>query len=276
MKEVAGDVTHSLLHLDSRVWRTLRMLVRRPGELTREFIAGRHQEYIPPFRLYLAISILYFALSALLPESGLFDLDAPARVEVSGELGRELEAAGVPKARIDGAPGDDDSCRVSIFGGPPNSTDFEKSLSRACEQMRKDGGKRFAERFAATAPKLMFLFLPLMAGVALLFYWRPRRLYAEHLVLFLHNHAFTFLLLGVTAIMNEVAELKSPFSGAINFAMVLLWCWLPYYVYRSMRVVYGNGRTLTLLKLLSISLIYFVLLGITMMGGLVIAMWGLA
>jgi hypothetical protein len=58
--------------------------------------------------------------------------------------------------------------------------------------------------------------------------------------------------------------------------MVLLWCWLPYYVYRSMRVVYGNGRALTLLKLLSISLIYFVLLGITMMGGLVIAMWGLA
>ena len=44
----------------------------------------------------------------------------------------------------------------------------------------------------------MFLFLPLMAAVALLFYWRPRRLYAEHLVLFLHNHAFTFLLIGAT------------------------------------------------------------------------------
>jgi hypothetical protein len=276
IKEVAGDVTHSLLHLDSRVWRTLRMLVRRPGELTREFIAGRHQQYIPPFRLYLAISILYFALSALLPESGLFDFDAPARVEASDEIGRELEAAGVHADSTGGAAGGDDSCRVSIFSDRPNSTDFEKSLSRACEQMKKDGGKLFAERFAATAPKLMFLFLPLMAGVALLFYWRPRRLYTEHLVLFLHNHAFTFLLLGVTAILNEIAELKLPFSGAINFAMVLLWCWLPYYVYRSMRVVYGNGRALTLLKLLSISLIYFVLLGITMMGGLVIAMWGLA
>jgi hypothetical protein len=44
MKEVAGDVTHSLLHLDSRVWRTLRLLVLRPGELTREFIAGRQPE----------------------------------------------------------------------------------------------------------------------------------------------------------------------------------------------------------------------------------------
>jgi hypothetical protein len=285
IKEVAGDVTHSLLHLDSRLWRTLRLLVRKPGELTREFIAGRHQPYIPPFRLYLAISILYFALSALLPESGFFDLDgspgtvngaAPARLEVSEELKRELEAEGVPRERIEGATKGNNECQVSIFGDTPNSTGFEKSLSRACEQMKKDGGKLFAERFAATAPKLMFLFLPLMAGVALLFYWRPRRLYAEHLVLFLHNHAFTFLLLAITAILNEITELKFPFAGALNVIMFLMWCWLPYYVYRSMRVVYGNGRTLTLLKFFTISMIYFVLLGITMMGGLVYTMYGLS
>ncbi|MSQ92232.1 MAG: DUF4286 family protein, partial [Gammaproteobacteria bacterium] len=51
MREVAGDVTHSLLHFDSRVWQTLKLLVLKPGELTREFIAGRHQSYLPPFRL---------------------------------------------------------------------------------------------------------------------------------------------------------------------------------------------------------------------------------
>jgi hypothetical protein len=285
MKEVGGDVAHSLLHLDSRVWRTLRLLLRRPGELTREFIAGRHQLYIPPFRLYLAISILYFALSALLPESGMFDLDgsagtddvvAPVHVGVSEELKRELEAEGVSRARIEGATKDDGNCKVSFFGDTPNSTPFEQSLSRACEQMKKDGGKLFAERFAATAPKLMFLFLPLMAGVALLFYWRPRRLYAEHLVVFLHNHAFTFLLLGFTAILNEIAELEFAGAGSLKVVMFLIWCWLPYYVYRSMRVVYGNGRALTLFKFFTISTIYFVLLGITMMGGLVYTMYGLS
>jgi hypothetical protein len=142
--------------------------------------------------------------------------------------------------------------------------------------MKRDGGKLFAERFAATAPKLMFLFLPLMAGVALLFYWRPRRLYAEHLVLFLHNHAFTFLLLGFTAILNEVAEFKFPGAGLLNLVMFLLWCWLPFYVYRSMRVVYGNGRLLTLLKFFAISTIYVVLLGITLMAGMLFTMYGLS
>jgi hypothetical protein len=296
MKEVMGDVTHSLLHLDSRIWRTLRLLVRRPGELTREFIAGRHQLYIPPFRLYLAISIVYFALSALLPESGLLDVDAPVVFDdesgpvaakpapqvpaelkdVTGELRRELAAEGVPQEDIDKALEADSSCKVSIFGDKPNSTDLERTLSRACEQVKRDGGKLLAERFATTAPKLMFLFLPLMAGVALLFYWRPRRLYAEHLVVFLHNHAFTFLVLAVTAVMNEVAELEFPLSGVLYFVMFLLWCWLPYYVYRSMRIVYGNGRALTLLKFLALSTIYFVLLGVTMLGGLLFTLYGLS
>jgi hypothetical protein len=252
--------------------------------------------YIPPFRLYLAISIIYFALSALLPESGLLDVDAPVVLDdesesvaampaprapaelkdVTGELRKELAAEGVPQEDIDKALDADSSCKVSIFGDTPNSTDFERTLSRACEQVKRDGGKLLAERFATTAPKLMFLFLPLMAGVALLFYWRPHRLYAEHLVVFLHNHAFTFLVLAVTALLNEIAELEFPLSGVLNFVMFLLWCWLPYYVYRSMRVVYANGRALTLVKFFAISTIYFVLLGITMLGGLIYTMYGLS
>jgi hypothetical protein len=304
MKEVAGDVTHSLLHLDSRVWRTLQLLLRRPGELTREFIAGRHLSYIPPFRLYLAVSIIYFALSALLPESGAFDLDAPSNnqdsvaaivpdgasgagaagaagtakptrqapvelKDVTGELRKELAAEGVSQEKIDKALKADNSCKVSIFGETPNSTAFEQALSRSCENIKLDGGRHFIERFAATAPKLMFVFLPLMAGVAMLFYWRPRRLYAEHLVLFLHNHAFTYLLLAFTAILNEIAELDFPGSGVLKFIMFLMWCWLPYYVYRSMRVVYADGRFKTLLKFFTLSTIYFVVLGFTMLVGLV-------
>jgi len=142
--------------------------------------------------------------------------------------------------------------------------------------MKLDGGRHFAERFAATAPKLMFLFLPLMAAVALLFYWRPRRLYAEHLVLFLHNHAFTFLLIAVAQALNALSDIKLPLAGMLTFLAFLLYCYLPYYVYRSMRVVYAEGRFKTLLKFFTLSTIYFLLLGFTMMLGLVITMLSLS
>lgn len=296
MREVAGDVTHSLLHLDSRVWRTLRLLVRQPGELTREFIAGRHQRYLPPFRLYFAISILFFALSALLPGFSLVRMDSSgneaippiviegrdqvtaraqsALDELPAEMRKELAAAGVDANAIEKAAADTEPCTVNlprIFG-----VDWNDPLRRACLKIRADGGAQLAERFAATAPKLMFLFLPLMAAVALLFYRRPRRLYAEHLVLFLHNHAFTFLLILVTQIVSAITLLKLPFIGVLGFINFLLFLYLFYYIYRSMRVVYGEGRLKTSLKFIALVSIYFLVLGITMMAGLVYSVLSLS
>jgi hypothetical protein len=258
MREVAGDVTHSLLHLDSRVWRTLKLLILKPGELTREFIAGRHQRYLPPFRLYLAVSILFFALSALLPGFPVLRTDS-TREEV-------IATADVDARAIGQAAAGSEPCTFNlptIFG-----VDWNEALNRACRKIRADGGAALAERFAATAPKLMFLFLPLVAGVALLFYWRPRRLYAEHLVLFLHNHAFTFLLILATQVLSAGARLKLPFIGILGLVNFLLFLYLFYYIYRSMRVVYGEGRLKTAFKFIALVSIYFLLLGITMMAGL--------
>lgn len=287
MREVAGDVTHSLLHLDSRVWRTLRLLVLKPGELTREFIAGRHQRYLPPFRLYLAVSILFFALSALLPGKSFFSTDgegntvvAPVKVqmpdsahELPADLRKELAAEGLDMDAIGKAAADGKRCTMDvpvILG-----LDLEKPFQRACERIRADGGAGLAARFASTAPKLMFLFLPLMAAVALLFYWRPHRLYTEHLVLFLHNHAFTFLLLGVMEIVSTIADIRVPYLGIFGFLNFLLFLYLPWYVFRSMRVVYGEGRLKTSFKYIALVAIYFTLLGITMMAGLLYSMLSL-
>jgi hypothetical protein len=292
-----------VFHLDSRVWQTLRLLVTRPGELTREFIAGRHQMYLPPFRLYLVISLFFFALSALLPDSDFATFDendrdlkvfapgheattastdavpkkqAPAELkDLTGELRKELEAEGVSQEDIEKALKRDTSCTINVAESASFDT-FEQALGRACQKMKLDGGRHFAERFAATAPKLMFVFLPLMAGVALLFYWRPRRLYAEHLVVFLHNHAFTFLLIAVGQLLNALSNLKIPAAGLLNFLVFLLYCYLPYYVFRSMRVVYGEGRFKTLLKFFTLSTIYVLLLGFTMLLGLVITMLSLS
>src|SRR5215469_6728606 len=52
--------TEDLTHTDSRLWRTLGALLCRPGYLTREFLAGRRARYLPPVRLYLVISVVFF------------------------------------------------------------------------------------------------------------------------------------------------------------------------------------------------------------------------
>jgi hypothetical protein len=37
----------------------------KPGKLTQEFVAGRRASYLPPFRLYLVLSIIFFLAASL-------------------------------------------------------------------------------------------------------------------------------------------------------------------------------------------------------------------
>src|ERR1044071_4817461 len=61
----AGEAFESIPLAVSRLWRTLLYLLIRPGFLTREFFAGRRVRYLPPFRLYLVISVLFFLVVGL-------------------------------------------------------------------------------------------------------------------------------------------------------------------------------------------------------------------
>jgi len=68
-----------LLHLlddifsfDSRASRTIVPLMLKPGFLTNEYIAGRRVHYVPPLRLYLFISIIFFLALSFLAGDNLF------------------------------------------------------------------------------------------------------------------------------------------------------------------------------------------------------------
>jgi hypothetical protein len=71
LSDVLHEFFHELLHLDGRLFRSLRQLLLAPGFLTREQFDGRRARWVPPVRMYLVFSVLYFALSSLAPSSSL-------------------------------------------------------------------------------------------------------------------------------------------------------------------------------------------------------------
>jgi hypothetical protein len=46
--------------LDGRLLRSLPMLMLRPGRMTREYIDGQRARFVPPFRLFLLTSVIFF------------------------------------------------------------------------------------------------------------------------------------------------------------------------------------------------------------------------
>ncbi|MEW6996889.1 DUF3667 domain-containing protein [Colwelliaceae bacterium BS250] len=71
---VSKDMLNELLDIDGRLWLTLRIMLRKPGQLTYEFNQGKRVKYTPPLRLYLVISILFFIIF-----SSIYQVYAPDR-----------------------------------------------------------------------------------------------------------------------------------------------------------------------------------------------------
>src|ERR1700735_1926981 len=80
--ELMHELLEGITHSDSRLWRTLKTLWLKPGKLTTEFVAGRRIAYLPPFRLYLILSIVFFLLASFVHPTGQLaqfdDASAPA------------------------------------------------------------------------------------------------------------------------------------------------------------------------------------------------------
>ena len=82
--ELLRDGFGDLLDLDSRLWQTLRPLLIRPGLLTLDYLQGRRARYMPPFRMYLVLSVVFFIVAFFDPRddlSLLFEPEPPPTAE---------------------------------------------------------------------------------------------------------------------------------------------------------------------------------------------------
>jgi hypothetical protein len=116
--------------------------------------------------------------------------------------------------------------------------------------------ERLLSDFIGFIPTVMFLLLPLFAGVLKLLYIRRRRFYAEHFIFLLHTHSFIYLLF--TALLLAVV-----LGWARGLLMTGMVGWMLIYTYLGMRRVYGQGRAKTFVKLWILGWVYFWVLTIT-------------
>jgi len=84
--ELAHEALHEIAHVDGKLVRTIRLLLAKPGELTREFLEGKRARSVTPIRLYLICSLLFFGVVSVLPSR-------PLKMTVSKAAGAKLTNA---------------------------------------------------------------------------------------------------------------------------------------------------------------------------------------
>ncbi|MBI5069280.1 MAG: DUF3667 domain-containing protein [Deltaproteobacteria bacterium] len=290
------DARDALIHLDSRLWRTLHALSLRPGRLTAEYFAERRASYLPPFRLYLVLSLAFFTLAA-------FDRlrfgDGEMPLEVSEEARKEAQrevARAAEEARASGAPAeklavlDQVARRLEKSGETPGadrkldvppekacegievtgSPRIQAALIEACKRNVGDRGRTLYRTVVANIPRMMFVFLPLMALFLKAVYWRPRRYYVEHLVFFLHAHAALFLV-AIAAMAVRTLARWTGLGWLGGLAAFAGWAYATWYVWRALRIYYGQGKLLTALKFFALGVAYLTFLSLTLLGTVVVS-----
>ena len=116
--ELISEAFGDLLELDSRVWRTLIPLLARPGRLTRDYLEGRRARYMPPFRTYLVLSVIFFIVAFFDPRDDLSLLFEPEPEPTPEEIAEKAAATAAARQEIL-----DDLAQEGILVGAANPED---------------------------------------------------------------------------------------------------------------------------------------------------------
>lgn len=209
---------------EGALWRTFKLLLSQPGELTAQYLNGRRKQYVLPLRLFLSMTVVMLLSMRLVGALQMSALDDPelaaALAERPSEISLEL---GVVRAGVTGG--------VFFCEGMPVwlCKRVQAKLDTSTRQLMLQVQK-VNDRIASNAGVVMFVLLPAFAGMLALLFRQRGFSYTEHLVFALHLHAFWF---GTIALMMLALEWL-PWLALLGLLVI------PAYAALAFRRVYGG------------------------------------
>ena len=234
VSEFLREALDDVFSFDSRIWRTLGALFRRPGSLTADYCEGRRARFVTPLRLYLIVSFGTFLLLVVVAPNAILDATgtnpwAPLRIG-SGPAPFDLPDGAGPFA-------------VSV------TEDASGWLMDHVVRPALEAPERAQRLFHQRLQWTVFALVPLFALWLRLLYRRRERFFVPHLVFALHFHTLAFVLLvaGLAGTLLLGTQIPSLIAYLALFTM-LFW---------SLRRVYGEGALKTLAKQFALAFVHF-------------------
>ena len=286
------DFLDDYFTVDSRFLVSMIPFLIKPGFLTNEFNSGRRVKFMPPLRMYIVFSLIYFIIprvddptpipgdqSTPIPENqsasviGVSDtlqigfamadsLNKPQTSQIdfgSDSLGNEnmnIRIDNLDKARVDDPVYRDSLIQEIVSGwGVDSGTVTRKFAEKVMDNLLSllaDDGKQFMGNLYENIPKMMFFLLPLFALLIKLFYFRQKPLYVETIIFSLHFHSFAFLIFSVNAMLRVFGIMDDLFESLAALVIAV-------YLVQSLRVVFKQKYGITILKFFTLGFTYSIL-----------------
>lgn len=274
------EVLENFFHFDTKLFHTVVVLLFQPGRLTRAFNAGRRASQMPPFRLYIFVSLLFFFLTFLgqdhaEPKNHEAQAAAQALQGDPARLDDALEAAGrSPEERAEAKRAVDQLREAADAWRDTQVKEVEKAEAGQAEKPKSAFVHRLEERlrrlqepeaqqhmldaFLHAIPKLVLVCMPLFALYTRFLFRKSGQVYLQHLVLALHFHTFVLLWM----LVRNGWSFLFHFVGLAGWVDLAANLWLVAYPFLMLRHLFGNGWVRTILKTGLLALAYTVTLGL--------------
>lgn len=240
------DAIHATLHFDGSFFNTIKLLVRYPGELTKEYLAGRRSRYLPPIQLYLFTSaIFFFFLNTFFIENNTSDITLTlssqknSKDSIAFDLGnnslRYSSIESYEKKQQELTPEKRDG-KISQY--------FTKQEIRLNKKFRENPKKAFFElinNFIHSFSSLFFISMPLIAlWLNLIFYQKKSINFVGHFIFIAHNYIFDYIAIFIQLTLDKLGSIKG--LGLLSSLSPLIFIWICYYGYKSTKSFYGLTR----------------------------------
>lgn len=263
VKHLIEEFFESTLHYDTKFWRTLKYLLTRPGYLTEKFNIGQRASYVPPFRLYVFVSIFFFSFIALFSTSKMIAMEPEVAAAQLKETNPKAAAQLQKVDSLAAASGAD----VLVRGLPQADTSNQKISGELLAKFHNftSNQEQSRQRLMKNVSFMMFVLMPFFGFILYLFYRSQRRNYVEHLMFSIHFHTFVFLLIMLALVVEYI------FKGFDTDSIVFLIS--VGYLFLAMHRVYKQPYLRTAAKLIPISITYIISLMFLFVTTVAISVW---
>lgn len=254
--------------LEGKLWKSLGLLLFRPGRLTLEYIKGRRVRYVQPLRLYLTFSLIFFAVMKYGGHDGVSAHDKadrahqapPATAQAHGDAAapspeqksadKKARKAAI-KAMVlqEDRPGEIEEGSTDVRAWMRSiSPHLGDKADQFAAMSGEERSKAITSAFYSYVPYAIFFMMPVVALYLKMLYLGSGRRYGEHLLFALHANAFAFLAMTLMMLTPQMLGLAVPVLGL----------WLTFYLPTAMRTVYGGSRILTSLRWIVLMVLHLV------------------
>ena len=238
------EFLEGLFHFDNKIWKTLKFLFLYPGKMTQEFLGGKRVSFVPPIRLYIFFSFLFFFLLNLWfskvdnKDQKLIDMlkieakkDSSIRIDdIDSFISEEIE--------IDTLASKDE-------------IELEKKVKKAMNMTKEEMHELNLKVYKYMSYGLFFI-MPIFALLLKLFYRKSDKYFYEHLINSLHFHAMIYIILTIALVLIKL-ELKSAVPPVCLGGLMI-------YFILSLKQVYNSTWMKSIIKGILILCIYLFLL----------------